>query len=681
MHIPDDDERFLADFDSQMYVDLLERAKVDTAMIYTSSCLGICNWPSPVGPMHRGLKDRDIVGELIEKCHEKGMNVLLYLNFWSTWAYNEHPEWRFINARGEGTAEYLWDIGRFGVCCPNSPYSDFVIEQVEDLCRRYEFEGIWIDMLTWPYSVCYCSYCRQRYLKESRMELPKKVDWHNPGWVGFQRSRERWLAEFAGRITSTVRRMKPSASVGHQCAFWFLGWNNGLTNAFFQETDYVSGDFNGTPLEQTFTCKVFYHLSENKPFEYMTSRCINLKDHTTMKSKDLMRAKMFSTVANGGAFLFIDAIDPVGTMDRHVYEQMGELYSEMQSYEPFLSIEAVPCQDAAIYLNFESEIDLSESGKHVTDTSITKPIIKRAMNAAKALMDANIPFAVITNKNLQELSTYQVIILPDLAMVDEDEADAFRQFVHNGGSVYASRNTSLYAKEGKRLDDFLLADLFGVTFVGETAESVTYFAPTEQGASVFGPIFSSKYPLTLPYTQNLVKIRGGSEVEVLATLTLPFTVPGNPKYFASAISNPPGVPTDNPAITLNRFGQGKAVYATGDFEGVDTDVHREVFACLIRSLQTKPFHFDSDAPKPVEVTMFRDDSNTRYLIHLMNFQEEMPNVPVEGTRIRVRLDGRIPSSLTVEPKGNPIKYTINGDMVEFTAPKLDTYMMLQLRYQ
>lgn len=109
MHIPDWDERFLADFDSQSYADLLELAKVDMAMIYTSSCLGISNWPTPVGHMHSGLNGRDIVGELIEKCREKGMNVLLYLNFWSTWAYNEHPEWRFINSRGEGTAEYLWD--------------------------------------------------------------------------------------------------------------------------------------------------------------------------------------------------------------------------------------------------------------------------------------------------------------------------------------------------------------------------------------------------------------------------------------------------------------------------------------------------------------------------------------------------------------------------------------------
>ena len=50
--------------------------------------------------------------------------------------------------------------------------------------------------------------------------------------------------------------------------------------------------------------------------------------HTALKSKDTMRSSMFLTAAHHGATLMIDAIDPVGTMDERVYEQIGEVFAE-----------------------------------------------------------------------------------------------------------------------------------------------------------------------------------------------------------------------------------------------------------------------------------------------------------------------------------------------------------------
>ena len=56
MHIPDWNEEFLSKFDPENYVDMLELAQVDTAYIYTTSCLGLCYWPTKIGKMHAGLK-------------------------------------------------------------------------------------------------------------------------------------------------------------------------------------------------------------------------------------------------------------------------------------------------------------------------------------------------------------------------------------------------------------------------------------------------------------------------------------------------------------------------------------------------------------------------------------------------------------------------------------------------
>jgi hypothetical protein len=674
MHIPDWDSRFLSQLDPEQYLRLLRTAGVDTAMVYASSCLGICYWPTRAGHMHSGIGGRDILGEVIDGCHDTGLNVVVYFNYWSKWACEQHPEWRIIAADGRGTLEYLWTPGHYGVCCPNSPYRDFVITQLEDLCARYDFEGMWIDMIFWP-TICYCRYCQERYAMEVGGELPRVVDWRDPIWVRFQRLREQWLAELAAELTATVRRRKPKASIGHQCASWPLGWRTGLSEAFFREMDYVSGDFYGDALHQSFTCKVLYGLSERQRFEFMTSRCLDLSQHTTTKPRDLLRAHVYSALANNGAFLFIDAIDPLGTMDPRVYKLMGSIFEETHRYEGYLQPGDEFCQDVAIYFNFESEIDLRDNNKDVLEAAPRSPLADSAMNAAKALIDHNIPFGVITKKNLRELPRYQVVVLPDVAMLDDDEVTAFEAFVRDGGGLYASKYTSLLSKNGKSQGDFRLADVLGVHFLGETVESVTYMAPAGDGQSLFLH-HTPEYPVAISGTQLRVGVDHGAGI--LATVTLPYTDPCDPARFSSAISNPPGIATDLPALTLRRYGGGHAIYAAGSLESVTTDTHRAIFAGLIRRLAVRPFAFESDAPKSVELTLFRQPDQQRYILNLLNYQAELPNISVPDIGVRLWLDGKRVSRVIRLPNEQPIPFEVREDCVSFTTPTVETFEMIAI---
>lgn len=47
----------------------------------------------------------------------------------------------------------------------------------------------------------------------------------------------------------------------------------------------------------------------------MTSRCVTLYDHTSVKSDDELFLHALTTLANGGAYFFIDAINPDGTLE------------------------------------------------------------------------------------------------------------------------------------------------------------------------------------------------------------------------------------------------------------------------------------------------------------------------------------------------------------------------------
>lgn len=677
MHILDWNKKFLSELNPKKYVDMLTLAGVDSAMVYASSSVGICYWPTKVGHMHKALKGGDILGEIIGLCHQKEMNVIVYYSCMNKWAYDNHSDWQIINVEGEGAGSN----SRYRVCCFNSPYRDFVLAQIEELCKNYKFEGIFFDMDFWP-TVCYCSYCKKRYISEIGEKPPKIINWESPKWVKFQRKREEWLTEFASLLTSAVKKIKPDVTIEHQFASFGHDWQAGITEEFAKQSDYLGGDFYGNSLQQSFVCKFFSNLTENTPFEFMTSRCPNLLDHTTVKTKELLKAQIYSALANGGAFLFIDAIDPIGTLNKDIYEKMGEIFRETKGYRKYLGGKL--CQDVGIYFSLKSNFDFADNGKEVKKVSSLlglsgkQPHFEAALSVAKSLLNNHIPFGVITKKNLKELSSYQILVLPNLLIIDKEEVEAFTDFVASGGVLYASGYASLLTKGGERKEDFLLSDIFGISYVGETKEEVTYISPMKEVKDVFAP-YSAKYPLTIFGSQIKVKARQGAKV--LATVTLPYTDSKEINRFASLISNPPGVSTEYPSIILNVYRKGKALYSAANLELIGEEAHRQIFTNLIKLFSPKPFCFEADASKSVELILFHQEDKKRYLINLINFQTELPNIPVEGIRIRIRLDKKEPKRLIKLPEENKLTYEVKKDYAQFTVPKLETFLMLALDYR
>ena len=666
MHIEDWDEGFLSQLEPEKYVELLRRANVSTAMIYANSHIGHCYWRTKKGHMHRGIKGRDIMGELIELCHREGMNVVVYYSLiYNNWAYDNHPEWRIRLA--DGREAKAW-TGRYGVCCPNSSYRDFALSQVDELCQKYDFEGIFFDMTFWPV-VCYCQSCQERFLRETGREMPKIINWESPEWMEFQKKREEWLSEFARVMTEKVKSLKPEVSVEHQFSTCVANWVLGVTEAIASASDYCGGDFYGGALQESFICKLYYNLTKNQPFEFMTSICINLSDHTTTKPKELLEAQAFLAIANGGAFLFIDAIDPMGTLNERVYEMMGEIYERIEKYEKFIGGELV--QDVGVYFSFESKFAPQDSGKSVLEASGKQPHLDCALNAVKSLINAHIPFGIITKKNLDKLQNYKAIILPNVLFMDEEEAEALRGYVSSGGRIYASYQTSLFSEKGKR-SDFLLADVFGVSHRGETREVVTYISPAVENPSLFGDI-TPQYPLLLFHPQI---IADPLEEGVIAKIKLPYTDPKDKTRCVSIHSNPPGVETNYPAIMWRKFGRGEIIWTAGPLEMVGEERHREFFIRLIRNLVRDGFSFEAEAPKSVDITMFKQKEG--YVINLLNFQSELPNIPVFGIKMRIKRDGKSLTKALLLPEETVLPIHERDGFIEVEVPRLDTYLMIAI---
>lgn len=81
---------------------------------------------------------------------------------------------------------------------------------------------------------------------------------------------------------------------------------------------------------------------------------------------------------------------------------------------------------------------------------------------AMMLLESQVPFEVVSERELRRLPDHEVAILPMFAAMSPEQAQAIRDYVAQGGVVIATGPTSLYTEEGVQLSDFQLADVFGV---------------------------------------------------------------------------------------------------------------------------------------------------------------------------------------------------------------------------
>lgn len=93
------------------------------------------------------------------------------------------------------------------------------------------------------------------------------------------------------------------------------------------------------------------------------------------------------------------------------------------------------------------------------------------MLASQMLIQMKVPFDIVFDEHLQNLSKYRVLFLADQECLSEAQLKQIQAFVRNGGSLVATGDSSLYTEQRKRRPDFGLRDCFGMTARTESEPS------------------------------------------------------------------------------------------------------------------------------------------------------------------------------------------------------------------
>ncbi|BBH23071.1 hypothetical protein Back11_44160 [Paenibacillus baekrokdamisoli] len=624
-HIDDWNEEFLSKVNPEEIVSTIKLSGAQNVVVKAKPHTGLCYWPCSVGRMHKGLRGRDYVGEMIELCHQNEMSVIVYYSqIFDNWAYENHPAWRCVYADGKTSKEKastFFKKGRYGVVCANNKaYREYVRANLQELNRNYSFEGMFLDMPFWP-EVCYCHSCTERYLEETGKEMPKIVDWSDPDWLAFQYARERWMGEFAAFSTSSIKEINPHVTVEHNFAVALFPWQFANTDLVVDACDYAGGDYYGGYLQQTFCCKYYKSVSPNLPFVYITSRCDpDLSYHTTTKTKEELLLHAVTALVHNGAFSLCDGLNPDGTITPEVYRDvMKEVFDKTRRYEKVVSGEML--SDVAVWVSTHSKFTWRDNGKPVSEQLFkVDDFIEGQVKMASILREYNVPFDIVASRNLKTIKD-NILVISDVAVIRDDEMDAIESYLQNGGNLYLSGQIG-----HRRLLELLEAEVIGLT-----EHNVTYMNPTNKGKPVLEG-FSQKNPLTVDGKQLMIKLSGSCEV--LATITLPYTLTEGQR-FSAIHSNPPGIDTDLPAIIVKSVGKGKIVWLAAPIEKSRPFMSKRVVYNLLNSV-CREWKFTSNAPSFVEILGWEKEGK-RYLAAI-NQQESSPISPIYDLYIELSED-------------------------------------------
>jgi hypothetical protein len=271
-----------------------------------------------------------------------------------------------------------------------------------------------------------------------------------------------------------------------------------------------------------------------------------------------------------------------------------------------------------------------------------------ALGWYQALVESRVPFEMVHDKFLDpaHLAAYRTLILPNIAALSDAQCDQLRAFVASGGNLIATYETSLYDENGKRRNNFALADLFGVDWAGKME----------------GPMLNSYIRLeheALPHHELFAGledapriINGVYRLEVTpreASGLTPFTlIPSYPDLPMEKVFPRTGK-TEISCLYLRKAG-GRVAYFPFDIDRTFWEVlsgdHLKVMRNTVRWANMEEPVVDVDGPGLLDVTAWRNKSWVT--IHLVNLTNPMAMkgpyrdfFPVGPHTIKLNLPGNL----------------------------------------
>lgn len=437
-------------FDKKQFQTALKKGHINSITLFSKCHHGWAYHPSKANEIHPHL-DFDLLGAQIQAAHEIGVKTPVYLSAGlDEKMAHRHPEWLVRNLDESTTWAKDFTEPGYHKMCMSSPYLDYLVKQIEEVCKNYDADGIFLDIA--GVQPCYCQNCIAE-----REELGLNPYDEND----VLKHAEMVYKRYAEKTRAAVDKYKPNLSLFHNGGHIRQGRRDLVNcNTHLELESLPTGGWG----YDHFPFSARYCQGLGVDYLGMTGKFHgSWGEFGGFKHPNALRFEVALAAANGAKCSVGDQLSPSGEMDMVTYDLIGSAYSELEEKEEWLdNVESVA--DIAIISPEAYVGDLSTGQMTKVDDS--------GSGVCRIMLEGKYLFDVIDFES--DLSKYKVIILPDVIRADTDFAKRLREFCDCGGKVLATGKSALYENS----NEFCLN--LGAEWIKENPYKPDYFRPLEK---------------------------------------------------------------------------------------------------------------------------------------------------------------------------------------------------------
>jgi hypothetical protein len=577
------------------------------------------HYPSPYLP-----PGRDLFGEVLKEAHTRSMRVVGRFDMSKTQkpVYDAHPDWFFTNANGQ---PYVYNA-LYSTCINGGYYRQHALEILTEALERYEVDGLFFNMFGNPstdYSgnamgPCQCAACKARFQSRYGRPLPQ---------TGTSDDYRRFMADSAREVAALfadlIHRKRPKAA--------FLTYVQDHTDGIMSESNTAVG--RALPLWPYSASDNVNRARNSEPGKMSFNLSMSFVDYPwrfVSVPQPEIQARLYQNLAHGGP----PAIAMVGTMDQ---EDRTSLLAARPVFEWHARHE-----------------DL-----YVGQRSLARVLVIGGGSTAsyrgffRLLSERHIPFAVSDNLRAFDAQPRSF----DLVIAPSGAPPAVDRYVREGGHLLVA---------------------------GAAPPALPVARVVARRSAIQGAwrVHDRELLPSLANT-NLLFIDGEyTELEPTAKPALTLIPP--------AIFGPPEkvwtdkVETTIPGLAVSDYGAGRIAYVPWDVGGLyyrhSSPGHAALISDLVDHLLPGGRQLTSNAHPLVEITLMRQESRNRTLVHLVNLSGHSDTAyfaPIEMRDVTVEVAQEFRRARAVA-LDKTLEVTRAGRYGRFTVPLLKAYEVIVL---
>lgn len=664
--------------------ELVRSAKAFRATAFCISGGGIVAFYQTRIAGHRlssGLQGRDLLAEIIPVAHREGMRVLVRIDpSCAPKALAEsNPEWFARDREGR-----FCEVSEHYVTCPNAGYYRVrMVEVIREILSSYGADGIWNNQgkfAAWDTGACHCDTCQRLFRDETGGDIPEE-NWDDPLWRRYNEWRYRRIADWVALMHREIHAVKSDAvfiaAVQLMESLETIrpgGWD---IDYWLEHQDIPTFECqrrHTAPWWPGIQAKYLATLAPDKP-RWMTVSYFYPWWRLYASPEAENRPWIAQQVANGvSPWLHING-GYSDLFDRRSLPAMQAVFQRLERWQNYLD-DARSQARVLLILSRHTQDNYGRGNPHARYLDFIR-------GWYCALQEAHIPFDVMSDKlvTVDRLSSYDAVIISNLACVDDDLAGTLKVFVEGGGGLVAGCDAGRHTLDGTVREQPAFGELLGIRYLGRREGLKSSYARLENHDD---PLLAGIGDTdVIPNEGVVIEVGVSDGDEVPLTLIPPVIAHSGatisiPEY--SAVRET----TDIPVVLRGHRGRGRIVYFANTMEGLYykygfSDMGR-VLGNAARWAAGGSVPVEVEAPDYVDVTHMAQPG--RELVHLINLPLDKPLntgwrhpgrnlVPVHDIVVRLRVApkrrvraARLASNEAILP------HVIRAEVVEIVVPEL-----------